>query len=194
MHRKTVSGNNICNGRNRNRKDSVLTANSALTFIKFGNNDIFDVKCIQTYSNGHNVNDGIYSANFVEVDFIQRLIVSFAFCFGNDLEDLQCDIFCTFCKTAVINDGLNIMKISMVMMVMMTVIMPVVMMVMVVMMFVIMPVVMMLVVVMMFVVMPVIVVVMVVVMFMIMPMVMMLVVRMTMKVFHIVIVVFVCCI
>ena len=64
----------------------MLTADGALTFVKFGNNDFLNIQSVNADRESGDVNNGIYSAYLMKMNFIQRLIVSLSLSFGNNLK------------------------------------------------------------------------------------------------------------
>ena len=97
----------------------MLTANITLAFIKFRNDDIFDIQSIDADSNSYDIDDGVDGTNFVKMNLIYRFVVCLCFSFSNDLEDFQCDQFGTTADTAAVDDGLNTFKIAVFMMMVM---------------------------------------------------------------------------
>ena len=65
----------------------MLTADCALTFIKFRDDDIFNVQFIHADSYGNDINDRINGTDFMKMNFVYRLIMSLRLSFCNNLKD-----------------------------------------------------------------------------------------------------------
>ena len=98
---------------------AMLAADSACAFGKLWHDDFGNAKAVEADGSGNDIHDGIGSADFVEVDLIDRKVVCFRFCFRNEHENLLCDFTGTIRHGSAVNDRHDIRQIAVFMMVVM---------------------------------------------------------------------------
>lgn len=97
----------------------MLAADSACAFGKLWHDDFGNAKAVEADGSGNDIHDGIDSADFVEVDLIDRKVVCFRFCFRNEHENLLCDFTGMIRHGSAVNDRHDIRQIAVFMMVVM---------------------------------------------------------------------------
>ena len=97
----------------------MLAADSACAFGKLWHDDFGNAKAVEADGSGNDIHDGIGSADFVEVDLIDRKVVCFRFCFRNEHENLLCDFTGMIRHGSAVNDRHDIRQIAVFMMVVM---------------------------------------------------------------------------
>lgn len=97
----------------------MLAADSACAFGKLWHDDFGNAKAVEADGSGNDIHDGIGSADFVEVDLIDRKVVCFRFCFCNEHENLLCDFTGMIRHGSAVNDRHDIRQIAVFMMVVM---------------------------------------------------------------------------
>ena len=98
---------------------AMLAADSACAFGKLWHDDFGNAKAVEADGSGNDIHDGIDSADFVEVDLIDRKVVCFRFCFRNEHENLLCDFTGMIRHGSAVNDRHDIRQIAVFMMVVM---------------------------------------------------------------------------
>ena len=98
---------------------AMLAADSACAFGKLWHDDFGNAKAVEADGSGNDIHDGIGSADFVEVDLIDRKVVCFRFCFRNEHENLLCDFTGMIRHGSAVNDRHDIRQIAVFMMVVM---------------------------------------------------------------------------
>ena len=83
---------------------AMLAADSACAFGKLWHDDFGNAKAVEADGSGNDIHDGIDSADFVEVDLIDRKVVCFRFCFRNEHENLLCDFTGMIRHGSAVND------------------------------------------------------------------------------------------
>ena len=96
---------------------AMLAADSACAFGKLWHDDFGNAKAVEADGSGNDIHDGIDSADFVEVDLIDRKVVCFRFCFRNEHENLLCDFTGMIRHGSAVNDRHDIRQIAVFMMV-----------------------------------------------------------------------------
>ena len=97
----------------------MLAADSACAFGKLWHDDFGNAKAVEADGSGNDIHDGINSADFVEVDLIDRKVVCFRFCFRNEHENLLCDFTGMIRHGSAVNDRHDIRQIAVFVMVVM---------------------------------------------------------------------------
>ena len=97
----------------------MLAADSACAFGKLWHDYFGNAKAVEADGSGNDIHDGIDSADFVEVDLIDRKVVCFRFCFRNEHENLLCDFTGMIRHGSAVNDRHDIRQIAVFMMVVM---------------------------------------------------------------------------
>ena len=97
----------------------MLASDKAASLAETRHDDFIRRQVIQADSGRHNIHDGIDSADFVEVDLIDRKVVCFRFCFRNEHENLLCDFTGMIRHGSAVNDRHDIRQIAVFMMVVM---------------------------------------------------------------------------
>lgn len=97
----------------------MLAADSACAFGKLWHDDFGNAKAVEADGSGNDIHDGIDSADFVEVDLIDRKVVCFRFCFRNEHENLLCDFTGMIRHGSAVNDRHDIRQIAVFVMVVM---------------------------------------------------------------------------
>lgn len=97
----------------------MLAADNACAFGKLWHDDFGNAKAVEADGSGNDIHDGIGSADFVEVDLIDRKVVCFRFCFRNEHENLLCDFTGMIRHGSAVNDRHDIRQIAVFMMVVM---------------------------------------------------------------------------
>jgi len=100
---------------------AMLAADSACAFGKLWHDDFGNAKAVEADGSGNDIHDGIGSADFVEVDLIDRKVVCFRFCFRNEHENLLCDFTGMIRHGSAVNDRHDIRQIAVFMMVVMAI-------------------------------------------------------------------------
>lgn len=98
---------------------AMLAADSACAFGKLWHDDFGNAKAVEADGSGNDIHDGIDSADFVEVDLIDRKVVCFRFCFRNEHENLLCDFTGMIRHGSAVNDRHDIRQIAVFVMVVM---------------------------------------------------------------------------
>ena len=98
---------------------AMLAADSACAFGKLWHDDFGNAKAVEADGSGNDIHDGIDSADFMEVDLIDRKVVCFRFCFRNEHENLLCDFTGMIRHGSAVNDRHDIRQIAVFMMVVM---------------------------------------------------------------------------
>ena len=98
---------------------AMLAADNACAFGKLWHDDFGNAKAVEADGSGNDIHDGIDSADFVEVDLIDRKVVCFRFCFRNEHENLLCDFTGMIRHGSAVNDRHDIRQIAVFMMVVM---------------------------------------------------------------------------
>jgi len=98
---------------------AMLAADSACAFGKLWHDDFGNAKAVEADGSGNDIHDGIDSADFVEVDLIDRKVVCFRFCFRNEHENLICDFTGMIRHGSAVNDRHDIRQIAVFVMVVM---------------------------------------------------------------------------
>ena len=98
---------------------AMLAADNACAFGKLWHDDFGNAKAVEADGSGNDIHDGIGSADFVEVDLIDRKVVCFRFCFRNEHENLLCDFTGMIRHGSAVNDRHDIRQIAVFMMVVM---------------------------------------------------------------------------
>ena len=98
---------------------AMLASDSACAFGKLWHDDFGNAKAVEADGSGNDIHDGIDSADFVEVDLIDRKVVCFRFCFRNEHENLLCDFTGMIRHGSAVNDRHDIRQIAVFMMVVM---------------------------------------------------------------------------
>ena len=98
---------------------AMLAADSACAFGKLWHDDFGNAKAVEADGSGNDIHDGIGSADFVELDLIDRKVVCFRFCFRNEHENLLCDFTGMIRHGSAVNDRHDIRQIAVFMMVVM---------------------------------------------------------------------------
>ena len=98
---------------------AMLAADSACAFGKLWHDYFGNAKAVEADGSGNDIHDGIDSADFVEVDLIDRKVVCFRFCFRNEHENLLCDFTGMIRHGSAVNDRHDIRQIAVFMMVVM---------------------------------------------------------------------------
>ena len=98
---------------------AMLAADSACAFGKLWHDDFGNAKAVEADGSGNDIHDGIDSADFVEVDLIDRKVVCFRFCFRNEHENLLCNFTGMIRHGSAVNDRHDIRQIAVFMMVVM---------------------------------------------------------------------------
>ena len=105
-----MSTYNITYRRYRYRKDSVLTANRSATLTKSWNDHFLHIQIIHTDRSRKNIHNGIHCTHFMEMDLIHRYIMGFRFCLGKNLKNSFSIGFCTICHICVVDNLHDLVK------------------------------------------------------------------------------------
>ena len=81
---------------NRDRKESMLTADHSMSFCQFPDHNILDSKIVQANRCSDDIHDGVYCANLMEMNVFQSCTVGLGFCFPQNCKNLHSQFSCPF--------------------------------------------------------------------------------------------------
>lgn len=106
--RQAVLLNDVQGGRHRHRNDAVLTANGAAPVYQLRHEHAIDTQIVEEHRRGHDVYDGVDSADLVEMDLVERHAVGFRLSMRKNIHDAVRKRFGAFGKRARINHRIDI--------------------------------------------------------------------------------------
>src|SRR5262249_35643797 len=77
-----LSFQKLCDGGRRNRKTSMGHFGHAEADAQRRGNELFDSEQVESYGRAADVDDGVDCADFMKVDFLNRLVVDMTLCFS----------------------------------------------------------------------------------------------------------------
>ena len=113
-----ICTHHIRNRRNRNRQDSMLTADSSTPFAENRNNYICNVQIVQADCHRHNIYNRIHRTNFMKMNLICRNIMSLTLRLCQNSTNFQRNLLCILCHITMLYDISNLLHSTMFMVMM----------------------------------------------------------------------------
>ena len=104
--RKAVGGNDVGDSRNWNGKHAVSGAYAAVSLAEGRDDDVVNAEVIDAEGGGNYVDDGVNSADLVEMHLLERHAMGLCLGFGNDIKDSVRDFTRAVAEGAGVDDGL----------------------------------------------------------------------------------------
>ena len=111
---------NMCYGWYRYRNLPVLTTNKTGSFIQHRYDHIRNIQIIHTYCYCSNIYNGIYSTNFMKMNFFDRNSMRFGFCLRQYTKYTHCHFLCSCSHFRLLNDLCDFFHSTMFMRMLMT--------------------------------------------------------------------------
>ena len=110
----------MCYGWYRYRNLPVLTTNKTGSFIQHRYDHIRNIQIIHTYRYCSNIYNGIYSTNFMKMNFFDRNSMRFGFCLCQYIKYTHCHFLCSYSHFRLLNDLCDFFHSTMFMRMLMT--------------------------------------------------------------------------
>lgn len=104
--REAVGGNDVGDSRNWNGKHAVSGTYAAVSLAEGRDDDVVNVEVIDAEGGGNYVDDGVNSADLVEMHLLERYAMGLRLGLGNDIKDAVSDIARAVAEGAGVDDGL----------------------------------------------------------------------------------------